>query len=168
MLTHLTNDDWTEVLEEQALPIRERIAIALQFLSDRELSSYIRRVMERCTRDGNIEELLFTGLTTHGMELLQSYLDASGDIQSVAVLAALNPARDHDTRVERWIGAYRDMLDRWRLFHHRCQFDIDRGRVLSEAVQQGEVAPYQWAPPQISLRCNYCNKPLTPPWPNGN
>lgn len=167
MLTHLTNDDWTEVLQEEALPTKERVAIALQFLSDRELSSYLRRIMDRCIQDGDIEGLIFTGLTTHGMELLQTYLDTSGDIQSVALLASLNPARAHDTRVERWLNAYRDLLDQWRLFHYRCQLDIDRGRILNEAIQEGELAPYKWAPPQISLRCNYCNKPMTPPWPNG-
>ena len=168
LLTHLTaGDDWTEVLQEESLPARERLAIALQFLSDKELSSYVRRTAERCVADGDIEGLLFTGLTPVGMDLLQTYLDTSGDVQSVALLAALNPARAHDARTERWLDAYRDLLDQWRLFHYRCQLDIDRGRILSEAMEHGEVAPYKWTPPQISLRCNYCNKPLTPPWPTG-
>ena len=72
MLTHLTvGDDWTEVLEEEALPIRERLAIALQFLSDKELSSYLRRTTDRSLQNGNIEGLIFTGLTNQGVELLQ-------------------------------------------------------------------------------------------------
>lgn len=164
MLTHLTvNDDWTEVLEEDSLPLRERLAIALQFLSDKELTAYLRRVLERCVHDGDIEGLLVSGLTPQGMEILQTYLDASGDIQTVALLASLNPARANERRTERWLDSYRDLLDEWKLFHHRCQFDIDRGRILNDAIQNGEVQPFRWTPPQMILRCNYCNKPLTPP-----
>lgn len=167
MLTHLTvSDEWSEVLEEEALPLRERLAIALQFLNDRELSSYLRRIQDRCIHDGDIEGLVVSGLTPQGMDILQTYLDASGDIQTVALMASLNPARAHESRTERWLDAYRDLLDNWKLFHHRCQFDIDRGRVLNEAIQNGEIQPFRWTPHQVILRCNYCSKPLSPPLPN--
>ncbi|KAI0338210.1 hypothetical protein BDW22DRAFT_1487781 [Trametopsis cervina] len=167
ILTHLiVNDDWTEVLQEDTLPLRERLAIAFQFLSDKELSAYLRRIVERGVHDGDIETLIVSGLTTQGIDIIQTYLDTSGDIQSAALIAALNPARAQDKRVERWLDAYRDLLDSWKLFHYRCQFDIDHGRILNDAMQQGELAQFRWTKPQIILRCNYCNKPLTPPWPN--
>ncbi|KAI0699585.1 hypothetical protein BC835DRAFT_1267644 [Cytidiella melzeri] len=167
MLTHLSvNDDWTEVLQEDTLPLRERLAIAFQFLGDKELTAYLRRIVERGAHDGNIETLLVSGLTSQGMDVLQTYLDTSGDVQTVAVLSALNPTRSRDKRVDRWLGTYRDLLDSWKLFHYRCQFDIDRGRILNAAIQQGEMAPFRWTKPEIILRCNYCHKSLTPPWPN--
>ena len=167
MLTHLAvSEDWSEVLEEESLPLRERLAIALQFLSDRELSSYLRRVLDRCIHNGDIEGLLISGLSHQGMDILQNYLDASGDIQTVAMLASLNPARAHESRTERWLDTYRDLLDDWKLFHHRCQFDIDRGRVLNDAIQNGEIQPFRWTPQQMILRCHYCGKPLSPPLPN--
>lgn len=167
MLTHLTvADDWTEVLQEEALPLRERLAIAFQFLSDKELTAYLRRIVDRGAHDGDIETIIVAGLTPQGMDVLQTYLDTSGDVQSVALLASLNPARARDKRVERWLDTYRDLLDQWKLFHYRCQLDIDRGRILSDAIQQGELMPFRWTKPQIILRCNFCNKPLMPPWPN--
>ena len=167
ILSHLTAiDDWDEVLGEELLPLRERLAIALQFLNDKELTAYLRRVLDRCIHDGDIEGLIVSGLTSQGMDILQTYLDASGDIQTVSLLASLNPARAQEGRTERWLEAYRDLLDEWKLFHYRCQFDIDRGRILNDAIQGGEIQPFRFTPPQMILRCNYCNKHLTPPLPN--
>jgi WD repeat-containing protein mio len=167
MLTHLTvNDDWAEVLQEDTLPLRERLAIAFQFLADKELTAYLRRIVQRGVHDGDIETLLVSGLTPQGMDILQTYLDTSGDVQTVALLAVLSPARARDKCVERWLNTYRDLLDAWRLFHYRCQLDIDRGRILNDAIQQGEMVQFRWTKPEIILRCNYCNKALMPPWPN--
>ncbi|KAI0093092.1 hypothetical protein BDY19DRAFT_883102 [Irpex rosettiformis] len=167
MLTHLTvSDDWTEVLQEDTLPLRERLAIAFQFLGDAELTAYLRRIVQRGVHDGDIETLLVSGLTPQGMDILQAYLDTSGDVQTVALFAALDPTRARDKRVVRWLDTYRDLLDSWKLFHYRCQLDIDRGRLLNDAIQQGEIASFKWTKPEIILRCNYCNKALTPPWPN--
>lgn len=40
MLTYLALGDWADVLEEEHIPLRERLAIALQFLEDDALSAY--------------------------------------------------------------------------------------------------------------------------------
>ncbi|KAI0645993.1 hypothetical protein C8Q79DRAFT_911480 [Trametes meyenii] len=165
LLTHLTVREWKEVLEEDSLPLRERLAIAFQFLDDKDVSAYLRRIADTCVRDGDIDGIFITGLTNSGMDLLQAYLDLSGDAQTVALLSVLSPARAQDPRAARWLNAYRDLLDGWRLFHHRCQLDIDRGRILKEAVDDGEIKAFDWAPKQILLRCNYCGKSMDPPFP---
>ncbi|CAL1705967.1 unnamed protein product [Somion occarium] len=167
LLTHLTvNDDWAEVLSEEALPLRERLAIAFQFLNDKEVTAYLRRIIDRCSHHGDIEGLIVTGLTPQGMDIVQAYVDTTGDLQTAAIFSNLNPARARDPRSERWLDRYRDLLDQWKLFHFRCQLDIDRGQILQEAIQQNEIAPFEWTPRQIVLRCNYCNKPFIPPLPN--
>lgn len=160
MLTYLTVGDWSEVLQEDALPLRERLAIAFQFLDDQEVSSYLRRVTDRCCHDGDIDGLIVTGLSKACMDILQAYVDTTGDIQTVAILSSLSPSVIHDRRSERWLDIYRDVLDSWKLFHHRCQLDIDRGVILQDAIQHAEMVPFEWAPKQILIRCNYCNKPI--------
>lgn len=160
LLTHLTLRDWTEVLEEDSLPLRERLAIALQFLDDKDMTSYLRRISERCVHDGDIDGIFITGLTNNGMDLIQTYLDLSGDVQTAALLANLPPSRAQDPRAARWLDSYRDLLDAWRLFHHRCQLDIDRGRILKEAIENTEIVPFEWAPKSLLLRCNYCGKSM--------
>lgn len=163
MLTQLTSKDWSEVLEEEALPLRERLAIALQFLEDRALSLYLHRTAERASAKGDIEGLIITGLTPGGIDILQNYVDRTGDIQTAAILSSyVCPAKFSDTRVERWLEAYRDLLDGFRLFHHRVSFDIERGEILQEAVQNGDLPPFEWAPKHVLIRCNYCSKPMNP------
>ena len=165
LLTRLTVREWTEVLEEDSLPLRERLAIAFQFLEDKEVSSYLRRIADRAIQEGDIHGLFVTGLTAAGMELLQAYIDSTGDVQTAALVAALSPVLARESRAARWMDAYRDMLDGWRLFHHRCHLDTERGRVLKEAVEGGEIQPFEWAPRQVLLRCNYCSKPIEAPYP---
>ncbi|KAI0699871.1 hypothetical protein C8T65DRAFT_742322 [Cerioporus squamosus] len=164
LLTHLTVRDWTEVLQEESLPLRERLAIAFQFLDDKDVSSYLRRIADRAIHDGDIHGLFITGLTGAGMDLLQAYVDTSGDVQTAALLASLPPVLARETRAARWMNAYRDLLDGWRLFHHRCQLDIERGKILKEAIECGEIQPFDWASKQILLRCNYCGKSMEPPF----
>jgi len=167
MLTHLTVNDWSEVLSEESLSLTERLAIAFQFLGDKDVSSYLRRIVDSCSHSGDIEGLMITGLTTQGVDILQMYVDVTGDVQTAAILGNLNPAMARDPRADRWLDTYRDLMDSWKLFHYRCQLDIDRGRILQDAIQQDEIVPFEWAPQQIILRCNYCNKPFDPPWPLG-
>jgi WD repeat-containing protein mio len=164
MLTHLALGDWTEVLEEESLPLRERLSIAFQFLDDPALSSYLRRTTDLSIARGDISGIIITGLTQPGMDILQSYVNRTGDIQTAAILSSyVSPAKFSDPRVERWLEAYRDLLDGFKLFHHRVAFDVDRGQIIQEAVQHGDIAPFEWAPRQILIRCNYCSKAISVP-----
>jgi hypothetical protein len=163
MLTHLTLGDWSEVLEEEALPFRERLAIAFQFLDDKAVSSYLRRSIESSSNRGEIEGLIVTGLTPSGMDILQSYVDRTGDIQTAAILSSyVSPSKFSDPRVDRWLEAYRDLLDGFKLWHHRVKFDVEHGKVLHDAVQDGDATSFEWAPRQILIRCNYCNMSINP------
>ncbi|KAG2365391.1 hypothetical protein BDR07DRAFT_1398968 [Suillus spraguei] len=163
MLTQLTSKDWSKVLDEESLPLRERLAIAFQFLGDDALSSYLTRLTEQACTSGDIEGLIITGLTPSGMDILQSYVDRTGDAQTAAILAAhVCPAKFLDARADRWLETYRDLLDGFKLFHHRVAFDVERGQILQEAVLNGDLAPFDWAPKQILIRCNYCSKPMNP------
>ncbi|KAI0305481.1 hypothetical protein B0F90DRAFT_1808734 [Multifurca ochricompacta] len=158
-LTYLAFGDWGDVLEEEHIPLRERLAIALQFLEDDALSAYLRRIAEASVIRGDVEGIIVTGLTTSGVHLLQNYLDRTGDVQTAAILGAyIHPHQLKDVRIDRWLDAYRDLLDGWKFFHHRCQLDIDRGQMLQDFTQAADREPIQLAPPQILIRCNYCNK----------
>ena len=159
MLSYIVFNDWTDVLEEEQLPLRERLAIALRFLDDKELTTYLRRIAEDCRSKGRIEGLIVTGLTATGLDLLQAYVDMTGDVQTAALLSSyVCPGRIKDARAERWLDAYRDLLDEWKLFHHRCQLDIDRGKILQEGMLNGDFAPMEWVKKQFLIRCNFCNK----------
>ncbi|KAJ7499365.1 hypothetical protein FB451DRAFT_1118430 [Mycena latifolia] len=169
MLTHLTLGDWSEVLDEEIIPFRERLAIAFQFLEDKVLTSYLHRCVENSCHRGDIDGLIVTGLTKRGMDILQSHVDRTGDVQTAAILASyICPLKFIDARAERWVEAYRDLLDGFKLHHYRVSFDIERGGLVQDAVQNGDRAPIEWTPKQIIIRCNYCNKPVTSNTPGSN
>lgn len=164
MLTYLALGEWADVLEEEHIPLRERLAIALQFLEDDALSAYLRRIAEASVSHGEVEGIIVTGLTASGMQLLQNYVDRTGDVQTAAILGAyVHPHQLKDSRVDQWLDAYRDLLDGWKFFHHRCQLDIDRGQMLQGFAQDAEREPIKLVPPQILIRCNFCNKMISEP-----
>ncbi|KAF8971267.1 hypothetical protein BDZ97DRAFT_1901867 [Flammula alnicola] len=161
MLTHLAMGDWGEVLDEEVIPFRERLIIAFQFLDDKTLSSYLRRTVEHACLHGDVDALVVTGLTPTGMNILQAYVDRTGDVQSAAILSSyVCPQKFKDRRAERWLETYRDLLDGFKLHHLRVGFDIERGQLLQGGMQTGGTVPEDWAPRQILIRCHYCSKPV--------
>ncbi|KAI0318845.1 hypothetical protein OF83DRAFT_1113636 [Amylostereum chailletii] len=161
MLTHLALGSWADVLDEESLHLRERLSIALQFLEDDALGAYLRRLADSAAARGDVDGLIVTGLTRAGMRVLQAYVDRTGDVQTAAILGAyvnVHPQTRHDGRVDRWLEAYRDLLDGWKLFYHRCQLDIDRGQRLQQRAMEGGKAGVALARKQVLVRCNYCSK----------
>jgi hypothetical protein len=164
MFTRLTSDDWTEVLDEEGLPLRECVFLALHFLDDGALGAYLRRMADAGRAKGELDVLFLAGLGAAGLDAIQSWLDATGDVQTAAALAArIVPGKAQDVRVGRWIDTYRELLDGWQMFHERCDFDIARGEILGRAVAAGDIKSFEWAPKQLLLRCNYCSKVLDSP-----
>lgn len=163
ILTYLAVGDWADVLKEASIPLRERLAIALQFLEDKPLTVYLRNIVELAALKGNTDGLIVTGLTHRGMDILQNYVNNTGDIQTAAILGSyVSPHRIRDSRVIRWLESYRDMLDGFKLHHPRVLFDIERGQILTEAMHNGDIPPMELVPKQVMIKCNYCSKPVVP------
>lgn len=70
-------------------------------------------------------------------------------------------------QIEGWFNAYTELLDGWKLFHYRAQFDIDRGQLVMIAmsprkatvegeVVSGPVERMEWVQRQLELRCYTC------------
>ncbi|KAG6890445.1 hypothetical protein C0992_001638 [Termitomyces sp. T32_za158] len=151
ILTHLALNDWSEVLEEEALPFRERLAVAFQFLDDKALTSYLRRCQDRAISRGDIDAIIIPGLASKaGLDILQGFVNHTGDVQSAAIMGSLvypprnpNQARGvsaMERRVERWVESYRDLLDGFKMFHRRVEFDIERGHIALKRVVARRLA----------------------------
>lgn len=143
-------------LLDGALSLRDRIAFAATFLPDAELVAYLERLTAAVVRAGELEGILLTGLGARGLELLESYVDATGDVQTACLLAQHAPARrasPQDERLTRWGEWYRVVLNRWEAWHERARLDIAYYRDLPDV----EAKP----PPQVFARCNFCNQSLS-------
>jgi len=77
-------------------------------------------------------------------------------------------------QIEGWFDAYTELLDSWKLFHHRSQFDIEKGQLVTIAmsprrasvdadgtspgeITSGLLEPVEWVPRQLDIRCITCN-----------
>ena len=54
-------------------------------------------------RHGRIDGLLLTGLNGQGIDLLERYVDRTGDCQSPALVVSLVSFSQVDHRIETWI-----------------------------------------------------------------
>ncbi|KAL0569319.1 hypothetical protein V5O48_012652 [Marasmius crinis-equi] len=136
-----------------------------------------------------LDLIAVTGLaSSEGRDVLSQWVDRTADVQSAALLGWMgltcNPhffqptnaktdkgkvaraRREDKKRVERWVEMYRDLLDAWQMFHERVEFDIERGAIGQRVIAAGSlgIGKVEWptVPRQIIIRCNYCNKPITP------
>ncbi|KAF9363112.1 hypothetical protein BGX34_004832 [Mortierella sp. NVP85] len=153
IFSYIASGDWRDVLDEKSLSLADRVGVALRFLGDDELMTYIQSTAEVLTNAGEIDGIILTGLTETGLDLLTNYVNRTGDIQTVALTSSVAvPRYFNDPRVEEWVECYRELLDRWQLYYTRARFDIARGRRLQQ--------PADITTTQIYVRCNFCNQSI--------
>ncbi|CAH0555566.1 unnamed protein product [Brassicogethes aeneus] len=146
------NNNYDDILNERGMSVGDRVAFACMFLPDNKLLEYLQSTTEKLTEEGNLDGLLLTGNDTEGLILLQKYLDTTADIQSTALIAmrAFYTELGNET-VKLWIESYRNLLDTWKLWHERAQFDI----------KLALFRPQEKPPQQVFVSCNFCGKSIS-------
>lgn len=158
IFAYVADRNWWDVLDESALPLRERLGVALRFLKDEELDLYLERLIDDVIKRGEIEGLIVTGLTKQGIDLLQSFVDRTGDVQSACLIASFAcPKYFKDIRVESWIVSYKRILNSWRMFSKRARFEVAR-RKLSVSIDGQQHA--HTLERQIYIQCANCHKSI--------
>ncbi|KAL1137877.1 hypothetical protein AAG570_009573 [Ranatra chinensis] len=143
------SENYDLVLNDGGMAVADRVGFALTFLSDLRLVDFITQLTDNLISDGNLAGILLTGGSIEALHLLQNYVDKTGDVQSVSLVAmrSFSPdLLDHD-RTQYWINSYRDLLDSWRLWTQRAHFDIWHNRRTGTRPEQ-----------QIYVSCNFCGK----------
>ncbi len=150
--------DWHDVLAETSLPLTYRVGIALMYLDDQELTQYINGTTAESIEQGDIEGIIFTGLTGQAIPLLQNYIVKFSDLQT-AILAVsfASPRYFTDYLVDVWRESYRATLNTYRMFIPRVHFDVQSTKLSTPPNRKALLPP---APRQISLRCNNCDQSL--------
>ncbi|ODV98475.1 hypothetical protein PACTADRAFT_14911 [Pachysolen tannophilus NRRL Y-2460] len=157
----IADNDWWDVLDESSLPLQEKLGVALRFLSDRDLSIYLNRIADKAINSGELEGLILTGITPKGVDLLQSYVDKTSDVQTAALISSFGcPRYFNDERVEHWVESYRTLLNSWSLFNVRAKFDVARSKLSEAFTGDLTIKPVQR---QVFLQCSRCNKNIFQP-----
>ncbi|KAL4085777.1 hypothetical protein PRIC1_015111 [Phytophthora ramorum] len=109
---------YSAILNDITLPLSDRLGFACRFLQADELIAFVAQHEEESEQFGRLEGLIVTGINTDGIRLLQTYLDMTGDIQTLALLAARLPSSyvSKAPPLEKWVQIYKDLLNQWQLF----------------------------------------------------
>lgn len=159
ILAYVKSGDWAMVLDEDSLPLKYRICIALRHLDDSKLTHYISQVTKEVVAKGDIEGVILTGTATQdAFDLISNYLHHFGDLQtSVLVLCPAIPRYlDDDKMVRRfngWKEAYRNMINSWNMKFDRVRFDIACQNVAVDEAGRRLLPP---AKQQVRLVCGFC------------
>ncbi|XP_063720467.1 GATOR2 complex protein MIOS-like [Symsagittifera roscoffensis] len=145
-----------------AMRLEDHVAFALKLLPDRELPGYLNELTKLYTEYGDLDGLFLTGVTPRCLDLLQSYLDRSGDIQTVALILVFANSYSHHFMsqsiqwdasclrlINEWIEEYRSLLDSWACYGTRVKFD-KAARCFDADAQ----------PSQILAACVFCSVPF--------
>ncbi|XP_050797654.1 GATOR complex protein MIOS isoform X1 [Gopherus flavomarginatus] len=155
MFAFLTSESgsYDGVLYENKVAVRDRVAFACKFLNDAQLNRFIEKLTNELKDAGNLEGILLTGLTKDGVDLMESYVDRTGDVQTASYCMLQGSPSDvlKDERVQYWIENYRNLLDAWRFWHKRAEFDIHRSK----------LDPSSKPLAQVFVSCNFCGKSIS-------
>ena len=140
------------LLYDDGLVMDDRVAIAAMYLPDDKFQSFINNICRQYLKDGQLSALSFTGVDSREfINLLQNFLNLTGDIQTVALGCAyiFSNGQKVPEEVENWTESYRQLLNRFSLFRDRAAFDDLRKKL---GVNIGRPRP------SVSLGCGYCEK----------
>lgn len=146
------NDSYENVLNENGMAVEDRVAFALMFLSDSKLIEYLKKLTQKLSDEGNLAGFLLTGATLEGIQLLNRYLEITGDVQSCSLIAirALSPKLLQENQVQVWIDSYRGLLDAWKMWNQRAHFNIAM-----------RLSTNDKPPQQVYISCNFCGKSIS-------
>lgn len=160
ILAFVRNGSWHDVLQETSLPLKFRVGIALMYLSDDDLTTYITTTTDECTYHGDIEGIVLTGLSFKAVPLFQNYILKYHDLQTaILAISHTSPRYFPSPLVDTWREEYRLRLNTYRLFLHRVRFDTGATKL---SVPNGNNGKPSLAPParQVSLKCANCEQAM--------
>lgn len=154
IFSYIADQEWLDVLDTSPLPLHERLGIALRFFDDDKLTRYLRHLVEKVIRSGDLDGIILTGVTPHAVQLLQTYVDKTCDVQTASLIISYGtPKYFEEETTSHWIDCYRNLLNSWRLFSQRARFDVARSKYSKDL--SGTIT-CKVPPRQIYLQCNSC------------
>lgn len=100
----ISDGEWMDVLDNTSLPLHERLGIALRFLADNELSQYLNSLTSKAIAHGELDGVILTGITPRAVDLLQSYVDKTCDVQTASLIISYGaPKYFQDYRTNNWV-----------------------------------------------------------------
>ncbi|KAF2151016.1 hypothetical protein K461DRAFT_295110 [Myriangium duriaei CBS 260.36] len=161
MLRYIADRDWRGIVDNSLLHLSDRLSVALRYLKDADMTSFITKTTAACIDAGDASGVLLTGLAETCVLLFQNYLIRTSDLQTVVLATSFTcPLYISDSRHALWKETYFDQLQAWRCFVERTKFSVEHAQ---RSVRRDGTKLIPPAPRQIGLRCTHCNASLARP-----
>ncbi|KAI6785795.1 SEH-associated protein-like protein [Emericellopsis cladophorae] len=154
MSSLIATGDWTSIANQLSLPLSDRAFVAVRNFPDDQLTAWLHEQVARAVHEGDVEGIVLTGITDATVDIFARYIQKFGDVQTATLVLSIGyPKYIDDIRCRAWRRAYREHLQRHKLFHHRTKFEVE-----STKRSKREGVPTLKPPSrQIALRCVYCD-----------
>ncbi|KAI1302618.1 hypothetical protein F5Y03DRAFT_207559 [Xylaria venustula] len=150
----IATNNWETIANQESLPLRERIYIALRNFDDDKLTQWLDNELKKAIETGDIEGIVLTGITDSLVDIFAKYIEKFNDVQTATlVLSICSPRYINDYRCTVWRNAYRAYLQRHKAFLQRTKFEV-------ESTKKSKLHGVPTIKPpsrQIALRCVYCD-----------
>lgn len=160
LLTYFITGDWTSVVVMPQISLHDRVAVALKYLPDTKLSSFLTEATNTAIETGDISGLLLTGLTTRSLELLTVHISqhpSSGLQNAVLLLSRACPLYIQDPRWTLWKDTYLEHLQTYRTFLERTRYIKEHNQLSVTREGRSVNKPQQ---PSLTIRCLNCQQNL--------
>lgn len=156
---YITSGNWAAIANEAALPLRDRVGVALRNFSDVQLTEWLTGQMEETTRTGDIEGIVLAGITDDMVDILAKYVEKFMDYQTpILIMSFCFPRYIDDSRCNAWRVSYKDFLHRHKENILRVKFE--QQSTIKSRSRDG--TPNIKAPPrQVTIRCLKCDAAIT-------
>ncbi|KAF2183161.1 hypothetical protein K469DRAFT_635658 [Zopfia rhizophila CBS 207.26] len=158
LLAYFISGDWVSVVDMAELSLTDRVGVALKYLSDDRLSSFLQFTTAETIAYGNIEGLLLTGLTDRAMDVFEHYIAKFSDIQTtVLILSRACPLYIQDPRWSLWKDIYLNQMQVWRTYLERTHYIKEHNM---RCVNKEGKSLNKPSAPSLAIRCPNCQQNL--------
>jgi hypothetical protein len=160
LLAYFISGDWSTVVHMPQLSLHDRVAVALKYLPDPQLSHFLTTTTSSAICLGDLSGLLLTGLTNRFLDLLTVHISShptTGLQNAVLLLSRACPLYIQDARWPLWKDTYLAHMQTWRTFLERTRY-VKEHNLLSVTKEGRSVnKPSQLS---LTLRCLNCQQNL--------
>lgn len=130
---------------------QDRIALSVYFMYNQSKHVQLQQffdyiIEEECFKNADLHGVLLTGLNTKSIDLFQSFIEKFGDIQTVSLAIIHTPYADvlQSKQVQYWINCYCDLLNKFKLWEMRAEFDLFKMKLIrSQKIIQSVNLPIE-------------------------
>ncbi|KAK4185341.1 SEH-associated protein 4 [Podospora australis] len=150
----IATGDWAIIANQESLPLRDRIFVALRTFSDDALTHWLEKEVRSAIEVGDIESIVLTGITDTLVDVLARYVQKFNDYQTATLLLSIcSPRFIDDVRTKAFRMSYRNYLQRHHANYTRAKFDVESTKRSKHHGRPTLRPPGR----QIALRCVYCD-----------